>query len=76
MSSPPSVANNNGTQSVSLFIELRSLFTQALSRELETEIIKNQNARDELYNLLDNTYYVDSNRYKIDHTTTDLEDSD
>jgi hypothetical protein len=76
LSSPPSVANNNGTQSVSLFIELRSLFTQALSRELETEIIKNQNARDELYNLLDNTYYVDSNRYKIDHTTTDLEDSD
>jgi hypothetical protein len=76
LSSPPSVANNNGTQSVSLFIELRSLFTQALSRELDTEIIKNQNARDELYNLLDNTYYVDSNRYKIDHTTTDLEDSD
>ena len=68
--SPPSVANNNGTKSVSIPLP------RSQHREIDTEIIENQNARDQPYDLLDNSYYVDSNRYKIDHTTSDLEDSD
>ena len=50
-----------------------------MSRNILTEIRdnldKNQNARNELYDLLDKPYYVDSIRYKMDDTTTYLESS-
>ncbi len=36
---------------------------------------KNQKVRNELFNLLDKAYYVDSIKYKIDNTS-DLEDND
>ena len=46
----------------------------SISRNILTEIRdnldKNQNARNELYDLLDKPYYVDSINYKIDDTTT------
>ncbi|MGC2668485.1 MAG: hypothetical protein WA220_04810 [Candidatus Nitrosopolaris sp.] len=52
---------------------------RALSRNLLTEIKdnldKNQKARNELYDLLDKAYYVDSLKYKIDDTTAYLESS-
>jgi len=52
---------------------------RALSRNILTEIKdnldKNQKARNELYDLLDKAYYVDSIKYKIDDTTTYLESS-
>jgi hypothetical protein len=43
--------------------------------EIKDNLHKNQKARNELYDLLDKTYYVDSLRYKIDDTTTYLESS-
>ena len=50
-----------------------------MSRNILTEIRdnldKNQNARNQLYDLLDKPYYVDSIKYKIDDTTTYLESS-
>ena len=52
---------------------------RALSRNILTEIKdnldKNQKARNELYDLLDKAYYVDSIKYKIDDTRTYLEGS-
>ena len=50
-----------------------------MSRNILTEIRdnldKNQNARNELYDLLDKPYYVDSIKYKFDDTTPSLESS-
>ena len=52
---------------------------ESMSRNILTEIRdnldKNQNARNQLYDLLDKPYYVDSIKYKIDDTTTYLESS-
>jgi predicted component of type VI protein secretion system len=52
---------------------------RAMSRNILTEIKdnldKNQKARNELYDLLDKAYYVDSIKYKIDHITTYPESS-
>ena len=52
---------------------------ESMSRNILAEIRdnsdKNQNARNELYDLLDKPYYVDSIKYKIDDTTTYLESS-
>ena len=52
---------------------------RAMSRNILTEIKdnldKNQKARNELYDLLDKAYYVDSIKYKIDDTTTYPESS-
>ena len=52
---------------------------RALSRNILTEIKdnldKNQKARNELYDLLDKAYYVDSIKYKIDNTSANLESS-
>ena len=50
---------------------------RALSRNILTEIRdnldKDQKASNEIYDLLDKAYYVDSIKYKIDDTTTYLE---
>ncbi|MFY9797803.1 MAG: hypothetical protein WB988_17220 [Candidatus Nitrosopolaris sp.] len=43
--------------------------------EIEDNLEKNQIARNELFNLLDKAYYVDSIKYKIDNTS-DLEYND
>lgn len=43
--------------------------------EIKDNLHKNQKARNELYDLLDKTYYVDSFRYQIDDPTTYLESS-
>jgi len=52
---------------------------RAMSRNILTEIKdnleKNQKARNELYDLLDKAYYVDSIKCKIDDTTTYPESS-
>ena len=52
---------------------------RAMSRNILTEIKdnleKNQKARNELYDLLDKAYYVDSIKYKIDNTSANLESS-
>ena len=52
---------------------------RAMSRNILTEIKdnleKNQKARNELYDLLNKAYYVDSFKYKIDDTTTYPESS-
>ena len=44
-----------------------------MSRNILTEMRDNLDARNELYDLLDKAYYVDSIKYKIDDTTTYLE---
>jgi len=43
--------------------------------EMEDNSRKNQRARNELFNLLDKAYYVESIKYKIDNTS-DLEYND
>jgi hypothetical protein len=52
---------------------------RAMSRNILTEIKdnldKNQKARNELYDLLDKAYYVDSIKYKIDDIPTYPENS-
>ena len=46
-----------------------------LLTDIKDNLDKNQKARNELYDLLDKAYYVDSIKYKIDDTTTYPESS-
>ena len=46
-----------------------------MSRNILTEIRDNLDARNELYDLLDKPYYVDSIKYKFDDTTAYLDSS-
>ena len=46
-----------------------------MSRNILTEMRDNLDARNELYDLLDKPYYVDSIKYKFDDTTAYLDSS-
>jgi hypothetical protein len=53
-----------------------SLLHESMSRNILTELRdKNQNAKNDLYDLLDKPYYVDSIKYKFDDTAPYLESS-
>ena len=46
-----------------------------LLTDIKDNLDKNQKARNELYDLLDKAYYVDSIKFKIDDTTIYLQSS-
>jgi hypothetical protein len=48
---------------------------ESMSRNILTEIRDNLDERNELYDLLDKPYYVDSIKYKFDDTTAYLDSS-
>ena len=52
-----------------------SVMSLDLLIEIKDNLHKNQKARNELYDLLDKAYYVDSIKYKIDDTTIYLQSS-